>query len=81
MDVKQAAETAADYLLTFFPDAERVRLEEIEISDDDKFWFITLSFLMKPSGKLDFIDERVFKVFKIDSEKGEVRSMKIRSLE
>ena len=36
MDVKNATETAAKYLKDFFPKAERIQLEEIEITDDVK---------------------------------------------
>ncbi len=65
-----------------------VRLEEIELSEDESFWLITLSFLSliskeaNPLGDLTPIPqyERVDKVFKVDAKNGKVLSMKIRNL-
>ena len=67
---------------------EDLRLEEAELSEDKKHWFITLGFIRpvdKTSNPLaDLIAsrnyEREYKVFKIDATTGEVKSMKIREL-
>ncbi|MBA7548531.1 hypothetical protein ES705_40992 [subsurface metagenome] len=82
MEVKKVIEKAVEYLKKFFPNAERVQLEEVELSDDDKFWNITLSYEdLEPSpGYITFGKKRFYKIFKIDTNNMEVRSMKIRDL-
>ncbi len=92
IDVQKAVITAQNYLFSL-PDTtgivrEDLRLEEVEISDDKKYWFITLGFSRpvdkskNPLADLVAISsyERVYKVFKINAETGEVQSMKIREL-
>ena len=67
---------------------EDLRLEEAELSEDKKHWFITLGFIRpvdKTSNPLaNFMEtpnyEREYKVFKIDATTGEVQSMKIREV-
>ena len=44
MEVKEATDKAVNYLTNFYPEADRVKLEEVEITDDNKFWNITLSY-------------------------------------
>lgn len=66
-----------------------ILLEELELSEDKKFWLITLGF-NRPVHKTKnpLIPEimpspeykREYKLFKIDSETGEVQSMKIREV-
>ena len=83
MDVKQATEKAAEHLKKFFPSAERIQLEEVEITDDDKYWNITLSYDDRETvagGYIQLGPRRFFKIFKIDTKNGNVRSMKIRDL-
>ncbi|CAN5296854.1 hypothetical protein BH23BAC1_BH23BAC1_48180 [soil metagenome] len=81
MDVKEAIDKAADYLVKFIPKVEGIRLEEVEITDDDKYYIITFSF-DNPSdqGYLNLDRGRKYKSFKIDINSGELRSMKIREL-
>jgi hypothetical protein len=71
-----------------------LRLEEVELSEDKKFWFVTLGFerpvvqrknslselMPAPALPPDYKYEREYKIFKIDAETGEVQSMKIREL-
>ncbi len=66
-----------------------ILLEELEISEDKKFWLITLGFNRPlPKTKNPLFPElvpspeykREYKLFKIDSETGEVQSMKIRQV-
>lgn len=72
---------------------EDLRLEEVELSEDQKFWFVTLGFerpvVQKKNSLSELLPtplpassqyEREYKIFKIDSETGEVQSMKIREL-
>ncbi|MDY6781174.1 MAG: hypothetical protein SW833_01235 [Cyanobacteriota bacterium] len=67
-----------------------IRLEEVELTEDRKFWWVTLSFAsLEPEsqqnplrGVVNFSPklERMYKLFKVNSETGEVESMKIREL-
>lgn len=63
-----------------------LRLEEVELSSDQTFWLITLGFNRRvdtakdPFGINGFSFEREYKTFKINSETGEVQSMKIREV-
>lgn len=82
-DLKAATESAVKYLTNIYPEAEFARLEEVELSDDDKYWVLTLSYQAQEAPSQSFITlgtKRFFKSFKIDAATGEVRSMKIREL-
>src|SRR3954469_17735219 len=88
VDVKGAVSRAVDSLKSLIPSAGDILLEEVEISDDDRYWIITLSFT-DPSRKggpafaqaLGYSGPRYFRVFRLDRGTGEVRSMKIRETE
>jgi len=66
-----------------------ILLEEVEISDDRRFWYVTLGF-SRLTGKTENLIsepisfssqyEREYKIFTIDADTGEVQSMKIREL-
>ncbi|MDF5717484.1 MAG: hypothetical protein PUP93_27370 [Rhizonema sp. NSF051] len=66
-----------------------ILLEELELSEDKNFWLITLGFnrpVLKTKNPLfpELVAspeyKREYKLFKIDSETGEVQSMKIRQV-
>ena len=67
---------------------EDLRLEEAELSEDKKHWFITLGFMRPVNKTSNYLGEliatrnydREYKVFKIDATTGEVQSMKIREV-
>ena len=92
VDVKEAAKQAADYFRKIYSDKPYtdVLLEEVELSDDEKYWLITLSYEYElpifslPSGLDPFGKRkdgpRKYKLFKIDADTGNVKAMKIRSL-
>ncbi len=83
MDVKEATEKAIEYFKKFYPNVEKVQLEEVEITDDDKYWNVVLSFENVETTPLSYLQigqQRTFKVFKIDADTGKVRSMKIRNI-
>ncbi|OIP66911.1 MAG: hypothetical protein AUK43_21015 [Oscillatoriales cyanobacterium CG2_30_40_61] len=90
IDVRAAVSSAQNYfnqLKSLIGSIENLRLEEVELSDDKKFWFITLGFERKITNKnnrlkLEIAPQslREYKVFKINAETGEVESMKIREL-
>ena len=63
-------------------EGDLLQLEEVELSDDEKYWFITLSYpLPSPVPLLNLPPKKDYKIFKIDSKTGQVRSMKIRKLD
>ena len=60
-----------------------LRLEEVELSEDRKYWLITLGFIANTTGEEESFfskKEREYKVFKVNAETGKVESMKIREL-
>ena len=83
IDVKEATTKAREYLQSFFPDAEKVQLEEVELTDDKAHWFITLSYegVSNSVASSLLVGKSVrYKLFKLDAETGEVISMKIRDI-
>jgi hypothetical protein len=92
IDVKQAVSAASEYLSQLYPSAKLhdVFLEEVALSDDERHWYVTIGFarpIPSPNATLAAMDaamgrqnyERVYKLFEIDSDTGQVRSMKIRA--
>jgi hypothetical protein len=95
IDVKQAVQAAREFLVNLYHEAEirDVLVEEVELSEDSRNWLITLGFSApKPATVGDEKQakrvaeligpryERWYKLFTIDSETGEVKSMKIRTI-
>lgn len=90
LDVKQATLKAVDYLTTLYDqkDISEIDLEEVELSDDDQYWYITLGYnseSTKPGSKLSdsikramLLRDRKYKQFKINRDTGDIVSMKIR---
>jgi hypothetical protein len=84
LDVREAAKRASEYFAGLYSDQkiDNVQLEEVEISDDEKYWLITLSYPVPPElAALNLNFKRKYKVFTIDANTGEVKSMKIRKTE
>ena len=82
MDVKEATDKAVEHLKKFYPTVEKVQLEEVELTDDDKYWNIVISYENMETIPLSYLQvgqQRTFKVFKIDANTGKIRSMKIRN--
>jgi hypothetical protein len=78
IDVKTAVRKALEHvreLQDYLPKSE-IRLEETEFVDPG-FWQIALSFSESPFGPPS---ARIYKVFRIDANTGEVLSMKVQSL-
>jgi len=88
INVQVAAQKAVNYLQNLAPhmgnQITNTRLEEIELSEDEKFWFITLGFdrLIDDNllGQLQQRAERDYKQIKIDATTGDVKAMKIRTV-
>ncbi len=91
-EVKEAVSAAAAAAQKFFADKKLIdmQLEEVEMSDDQGFWLITLGFLVPDLTPLSGIETmihmgedkylRKYKVFKVDANTGKVVSMKIREV-
>jgi len=85
VDVKEASKLAIKYFASLYEDKYcNLNLEEVEISEDGKYWYITLGYDIAMS----FSDAlplkkigREFKRFKIDIETGKVLSMQIRKID
>ena len=85
IDVKTAVQAAVRYAKEVYGERGEASLllEEVEPSSDERFWLITLSW---PSPANPFValaragSGRDYKIFEVDRETGEVRSMKIRSV-
>ena len=84
LDVKEAAQRASEYFAGLYADQgmSDVQLEEVELTDDGKYWLITLSFpVPRELGAFNLTLKRRYKVFQIDAKTGDVKSMKIRKVE
>ncbi|HZV34915.1 MAG TPA: hypothetical protein VFB72_10115 [Verrucomicrobiae bacterium] len=90
VDVRQAANAAADYFKMLFPNVGKFSLEEVELSDDEHFWWITLGFEthdrdFRPNWAKNLEElygkpRTKYKRFKVDSRTGRVVAMKIPQL-
>ncbi len=82
--IKEAFRAATEFAQELYG-TERVAisLEEVELSSDDRDWLITLGFANRALNPLvDVVGGNVrrdYKIFRVDGESGQVRSMKIRS--
>ena len=87
LTVKEAVNRAFKFIHEAYADKtlHQLELEEVELSEDENHWFVTLGF-STPSSSRDAIEtlvgtprsERKYKIFKINAETGEIKSMKIR---
>jgi hypothetical protein len=77
MDVNQAEQIALNYLISVYPHLrfEDARLEEVELSDDEKYWSVTLSYTESIGSPLI---RRSYKRFRIRASDGKVMAMTIR---
>jgi hypothetical protein len=88
MTVRDATQKAIKEFSEVFQNGyQNVRLEEIEISDDERYWYVTLGYddpSVHPaaalSRQLGVPAQRAYKVVKIDDMTGKVISIKIRSV-
>ena len=80
IDGKIAIDQAGQYLKNLFPKSDKIKLEEIELTDDQKFWNITLSYIDQDDGSLFVNQARQYKLFKVNADDGKVLSMKIRQI-
>jgi len=84
LDVKAAAATAVTYLKDLYSDEQlkNIRLEEVWLSDDEKYWYITIGYDTPTSARDPLAalrqPEREYKLFKVRVEDGRVMEMKMR---
>lgn len=93
IDVKEAVKVAHNYARELYKDygvgeVDPITLEEVELTDDERFWLITLglyrSTLPTTTSPIEIFAgmttkrEREYRIVKIHSDSGKVRSMKIR---
>jgi hypothetical protein len=76
ISIKQAADSAHKYLVDLVGTVDDVRLEEVD--SDPQHWFITLGYAENVARSWH---SRVYKVFTISKETGEVSAMKIRNVQ
>jgi hypothetical protein len=78
---RDAAAYAAHYLseLVSINPTNPPSVEEVELSEDGKYWLITLSYSpLHPTLGMLMSSGREYKVFEVDAFTSEVKSMKIR---
>ena len=80
INAKEAANSAIEYLKSFYPGSKSVMLEEVEWSEEKKSWSVTVSFEnIDPQEKNpSTINPRMYKIFRIENTTGQVTAMKIR---
>ena len=78
INAKEAANSAIEYLKSFYTGAKKVMLEEVELSEEKKIWSITISFENIETGDNSHttINPRIYKIFRIDTTTGLVTAMK-----
>ena len=82
IDAKKAATIALEYLEELFPDNSGYELEEIETTEDEKYWLITIGMVDSNSPTLTTLSGKAkkYKIIKIDIKSGNVKSVKIRKV-
>jgi len=80
IDVKNATKLAVEYIKSVYSGCKEIKLEEVDSSEDDKFWYITLSFILKEDAEDILFIKRQYKIIKINALTGKIQSMKIRQL-
>ena len=80
---QEAAKIATEYYKEVTGDYNQPAVEEVEISEDNKYWLITLGARRSSGDAISDLygkTEIEYKVFKIDAQNGNVLSMKIREV-
>jgi len=91
VDLKASAGKAVEFFNSVYPEPHNsVLVEEVDLSDDGKYWLITLGYNVRVSPEvqtafdlgqmLETRMRREYKTFKIDRKTGQVISMKIRKV-
>ena len=90
INVQEAVQLALKYCGQLFGEVEGLRLEEVELSEDEKHWFITVGFnepmpKAAPGTWAAALADlgpgtvgRQYKVVNLDAQTGKIRAVKIR---
>ena len=80
IDVSHAVSTAKNYLESVFASEgyRNIRLEEVVLSDDDRFWLITFGLDRSDLGGTRWLKD--YKIVKVDAESGQARGIQIREM-
>ena len=87
IDVKEAVKIAFEYVSNLFDKDSKIedlRLEEVEISDKEDYWYVTLSFVVRRKGLVESLPTKFvteYKKVKIDAGTGEVKSVTVRNID
>lgn len=60
---------------------DSLEVDEVELTEDGRYWMITLGFTREPKGPLPLLarpSDREYRVFKVSNNEGQVISMRIR---
>jgi hypothetical protein len=82
IDAKMAATKAMEYFKELNPGwPDPILLEEVELTEDGKYWLITLGYFPHSVNPFQaIVPMKAYKVFKINTESGEVQSMLIKTI-
>ncbi len=93
IDMKQAVQIALDSCRSLYSQEKLVDLllEEVELTEDEKFWLVTVGFNVSPGeagqpstttsgGSTPKRLEHVFKTMKVDANSGRALSLRIKKL-
>ena len=93
IDMKQAVQVAQDFCRTLYGQEQLTDflLEEVELTEDEKFWLVTIGFSVQPlssgqtaTGSSAASSSRgpahVYKTMKVDASSGRALSLKIKKL-
>lgn len=94
LNIKEVVKNGVAFLTNLYEDAGTILVEEVEMDENQQYWFITLSYKLTDKGSevaepatlqsLAFLylsKDRNYKTLKIDAKTGAVLSMKIRELQ
>ncbi|GAB3641651.1 hypothetical protein [Spirosoma arcticum] len=92
LSIKEVVKNGVAFLKNLYEDADNILVEEVEMDDQQQYWFITLSYKLvdagftttEPTTLQSFLypgKDRSYKTLKIDAKTGAVLSMKIRELQ
>jgi len=83
LDVKKATEIANSSFRFLYDnrlDSSKIQLEEVELTEDGKYWLVTLSYPIESAIPGILQTRKEYKVFKLDAETGELQAMKVREV-
>lgn len=91
LSVKEAVQAAHQWVGELYPPGElrHLRLEEVRLSENERFWEITLGWVEPAIRENTFaaslssdvrVLPRVYKTLDVDAETGEVKAMRIREV-